>query len=527
MSDGPWTDLNAVTPGQNEVAADICIVGAGAAGIYLATQMARRGRSVVLVEAGPKTGVNATTVGFDAVFGGDPYPGATAGRFFGLGGSTTRWGGVLVPHSPADLRTADPSAAVWSHIVGVVRDEAAGVLRTLGYRDGPDFEEFARNSLGASAQDLAGFGLSVQSGLYLPFRRKNLVGLLRQKSGQSRTRVFFNAVAKDWEIQTGVDGAAHLARLRVVSRNGNSLWISAGRFVICAGAIESARILLEMQAAYSQPVLRAAARPGCYLADHLSLPIADVVVEDLERIVGLFAPRFQGAWLRSFRFVEAAPPPGAPRCFAHFIFDNASRGFELAKSLLGALQQRCLPRVNRADLTAGLSNLVMLAYGRLVTSRLYIPPETPAHLQLDMEQFPVRENRVMLDDRTDDYGRRMARIDWRITEQDMVAMASTAKRFLGLWPGAPAGLPGLEPRSIVGVDGHAGDKPYDAYHPVGTCRMGDDEEAVVDTDLQVWGVDNLWLVSTGVLPSAGTANPTFTLLCLAQRLAERLQGAVR
>jgi choline dehydrogenase-like flavoprotein len=50
--------------------------------------------------------------------------------------------------------------------------------------------------------------------------------------------------------------------------------------------------------------------------------------------------------------------------------------------------------------------------------------------------------------------------------------------------------------------------------------MGEDAEAVVDRNLKVWGVQNLWVVSTGVLPSAGTANPTFSMLCLAQQLAE-------
>jgi choline dehydrogenase-like flavoprotein len=53
--------------------------------------------------------------------------------------------------------------------------------------------------------------------------------------------------------------------------------------------------------------------------------------------------------------------------------------------------------------------------------------------------------------------------------------------------------------------------------------MGDDAEAVVDHNLKVWGVENLWVISTGVLPSAGTANPTFTMLCLTHALAEHLQ----
>ena len=64
--------------------------------------------------------------------------------------------------------------------------------------------------------------------------------------------------------------------------------------------------------------------------------------------------------------------------------------------------------------------------------------------------------------------------------------------------------------------------PHDAYHPVGTLRFGQDREAVVDKNLKVWGLNNLWAVSTGVLPSAGSANPTFTMLCLADKLVDEL-----
>ena len=139
-------------------------------------------------------------------------------------------------------------------------------------------------------------------------------------------------------------------------------------------------------------------------------------------------------------------------------------------------------------------------------------------MQLDIEQIPVRENGIKLGDELDRYGRRIAKIHWRIDERDFENIRLTAKRFLEKWPGGTSSLPTLLPR----LNGCDAKKPHDAYHPVGTCRMGSDTEAVVDGNLKVWGLENLWVVSTGVLPSAGTANPTFTMLCLAERLAEQL-----
>jgi choline dehydrogenase-like flavoprotein len=59
------------------------------------------------------------------------------------------------------------------------------------------------------------------------------------------------------------------------------------------------------------------------------------------------------------------------------------------------------------------------------------------------------------------------------------------------------------------------DNPYDVYHPCGTTPRGSrPSQGVLDEDLSVHQIANLWACSTAVLPSAGTANPTFSLLCL-------------
>jgi choline dehydrogenase-like flavoprotein len=519
MSGASWVDLAATSVRRTEVETDICVIGAGAAGIYLSHQLAQRGYSVVLIEAGPATCVDSSAVGFDAVHAGDFYPGATAGRFFGMGGSTSRWGGLLVPHTANDLRDGGAAAEMWAHIVRIVVAKTPEVLRQLGYRHGPDFESVAERVLGPAGDVLRATGIHSLAGLYLPFRRKNLVGLLKGSFTHAAVpRVFFNAVAKSWILDADQSNEARVTTVVAVSRTHNELAVSAGRFVIAAGAIECARILLEIDESGAQSVLRPTAATGCYLADHLSAPIAEVALESLDLAVRLFAPRFSGGWMRSLRFLEGNPPRDAPRAFAHFGFSNASRGFALAKEVLGAVQARRIPSTTAASVAAGLGDLLRLSYRRFVDSVLYIPPGTPVHLQLDMEQAAARNNHVSLADDKDSYGRRMASIHWQVSEIDMAEMTETAGRFLAKWPGAKAGLPRLQPR-LIGSDGT---KPYDAYHPVGTCRMGEDAEAVVDYDLKVWGFQNLWVASTGVLPSAGTANPTFSMLCLTHRLAEHL-----
>ena len=167
---------------------------------------------------------------------------------------------------------------------------------------------------------------------------------------------------------------------------------------------------------------------------------------------------------------------------------------------------------------AGGAGFFAFAYSRYIRSDLFIPLGTSVSLQLDIEQVPMISNAVSLTDKIDRYGRPITKINWRVNDIDYNNIQQTSTNILKKWSKMQNGMPKLIPTII---DGN-GSKPYDAYHPVGTCRLGIDKGAVVDTDLRVRGINNLWVLSTGVLPSAGTANPTLTMLCLGDELADRL-----
>lgn len=477
------------------------------------------GKTVVLLEAGPFGSVDASSLDFDCSHEESHYSGATTGRYFGLGGSTTRWGGVLVPHTSHDLREADRFGEAWTAIVGAVSENAQAVLERLGYSRGPDFADFARKSLGAVRNRLNSAGFEVIAGLMMPFRRRNLAGLLEDDySGSANLRVYVNAVVTSWRCGRGSSRNGRVVSVTARTRNGNEIVVEGSRFVIAAGAIESTRILLEMNEAAPQPMLRSASSVGFCLADHLSAPIAELSLADRSDAVKLFSPRFSGTWVRGFRFIETDPPANAPRAFAHFVFAGLGKGFDLVKELLGALQRRQRPHVALATLPGSAGELIRLAWTRATKSALYVPTDADVRLHVDVEQEPVRSNRVRLSSERDAYGRRRISIAWKVSDSDLARLSETARRIVARWPARKNGLPGITPIAVEA----SGVAPHDAYHPVGTCRMGVDSEAVVDPDLRVWGMDNLWVTSTAVLPSAGTANPTFTLLCLTHRLANHL-----
>jgi choline dehydrogenase-like flavoprotein len=518
-------DLAAADGSPLELAADICIVGAGAAGALLARISADRGRSIVVLEAGPVVCASPSDVGFDASFTSSPYAGATRGRFFGLGGSTSHWGGLLAPHTALDFlppsgNTSDELDAAWKHVVEVVTNESAAVLALLGWRFGAARFSHDGMRLPTGVRDCFATSFTTFSSLYLPFRLKNLAWLLSQpRVTERRCHVVHHAVASTWQLERAADGKARIAAVEAVSTNGRRVTVRANHFVIAAGALESTRILLEINQAGGHSVLPSSAAVGCYLGDHLSVPIADVVTADRPLVVKAAAPRFTGAWMWGARIVERERPTDASRAFLHYIFEITSSGFMLAKEVLQSFQRGRLPAIGWHDGLRGAAGLYGLIHSRLIRSELHIPHGTPIRLQLDLEQCRTRNNCVRLADDTDRYGRRKLVIDWAIRDTDRTQIVATASRILGKWPVGP-GIPRLERRSLE----TKGLKPHDAYHPVGTCRMGTDPEAVVEHDLRVAGTSNLWVASTAVLPSAGTANPTFTLLCLAHDLGHRLSS---
>ena len=236
----------------------------------------------------------------------------------------------------------------------------------------------------------------------------------------------------------------------------------------------------------------------------------------------MFGPRFLRGRMRTLRLVEKSAA-GRPRAFFHWIFEHEYTGFSVARKVLAGIQLRRMPEVSLREIVSAASGIAALGWGRYVTKRLHIARGTRCHIQMDMEQRRSESNFVSLGTNTDRYGRPIPVIKWDVSEQDLRAMSAMAKEFISKWKQLPAEFPAIEPVQVEA----SGRKPHDAFHPVGTCCMGLEGSAVVSSELQVHGSSNLFVLSTAVFPTAGTANPTLSMLCLGEALAGLLTSKYR
>jgi choline dehydrogenase len=86
--------------------------------------------------------------------------------------------------------------------------------------------------------------------------------------------------------------------------------------------------------------------------------------------------------------------------------------------------------------------------------------------------------------------------------------------------------PGAEAQSDDALDNFIRRKVESAYHPCGTCRMGSDALAVVDTDCRVVGVQNLRVVDASIMPQATAGDLNGPTIMLAERAADIIRAKV-
>jgi choline dehydrogenase-like flavoprotein len=510
--------------------ADVCVVGSGAAGITVASALAHSSFSLVVLEAGGTTIEPAAQALYRSEIAGLEHGGIHELRFRVFGGTTTRWAGQALPLMDIDLqaRTWIPSSG-WPIARG---DLEPYYQRACELLEIPAFLPSGSNGEQSPIEYSPGFDPARMVALVSRFSPRPNFASSHGARLASRTNVRVVLRANVTELVT--DAAATcvaLARARGLS--GREIAVRAGVFVVCAGGIETPRILLASDRHAPGGVGNGNDLVGRCFQDHPGVEVGPIRGGDRRRTRKVFRPRrIRGVRYQPlFRVSERLQREEALLNMGGAALYPMSRSLQAGKVAFRSLRERRLDAEARGAWREVVRNPfpTASAAGRyFVLRQPALDTSGVAVLTVGGEQAPNRDSRVYLSAQVDALGMRKLVLDWRLTTAEIRSWQRFAEVAAGELERCGYGSVELErfrlPEDPDDLSGIA----VDLGHHIGTTRMATDpSRGVVDRDCRVFGMANLYLASSSVFPTGGFSNPTLTIMALALRLADHVSGVIR
>ena len=517
-------------PANHRLECDVCIVGAGAAGISLALELADSPYTICLLEAGGETHEADTQTLLQGDMIGAVYPELQQTRLASLGGSTSLWAGWCRPLDPIDFDQRDWMAeSGWPFGIDELAPFYQHAHRLCGL--GPfDYDADAwEERIGATRLPLAPEHLSASMFHISPVHFGSHYKEVLARSAAIQT-VLHAIVLRLFASDDG----NRIGHVRASTLDGKGFDVVARTFVLTAGGIENARLLLLSGDSPERSVGNDRGLVGRYFMEHGFINAGSYMPLDASRSMAFHFPnrvRWRGhdctvrggfsvnaATLQHERMLNAAVF-FHPAYESHAVFDSPEvrAMLELREQLRGrAVPGGALKRLRTALRSPG--KLAVAACRKLaVQSGAQQRWRTRALFECE----PSRDNRVSLSSQRDALGRPQSRVEWRLSEMDLRSVRRTHEMLDQAL--RRAGLGHFESRLPDDAAWRAAVEG--GKHHMGTTRMhSDPSRGVVDAHCKVHDVENLYISGSSVFPTGGFANPTLTIVALAARLAAHLRS---
>ena len=532
---------------------DLCIVGSGPAGMTLVRELERSGLRICVLESGltrkTKRGDELRATRSEGIH----IKAESRERL--LGGASTTWAGLSSPYDAID--TGERSFLDHSEWP-VPRTELLSAYRVCSERYRfPSLETFEGGAFGGlrAKGDLAPDWQVLDEKVFLAAAEP-------QNFGREWRGIFEGEGADLWLDATVVElvsepGTRRIQSASIVTKSGTSHSLCAAKFVVATGGIENARLLLLSRSLCPEGLGNEHDQVGRFLMNHpksyfgvvrFARPVVDLpyyfgcMYKGYSGYAGLrIAPKLQlerglldsyvrlepmFSWTDS-QGVEALVllVKSSGSFFRFWKKQHSDKLVELRDysetgddSELQGATNSFLGGIGLAwKVLTDLPRVMKYLYYRLSKAK---PKIREARVRNFMEMEPYAENRVTLCEELDANGQRLASVRHACTERDRRSMIAIHEEFSKELERTGLGelhnpLTEQDPWPIA----------QDASHHMGTTRMGTEPlHSVVDANLKIHGVDNVWLAGGSVFPTSGCANPTMTLVALSVRLANHLSS---
>ena len=531
------------------IAGDICIIGAGIAGLTIAKEFMNTNKSVVVVESGdlkPDANPNKLISGKNI---GLPYYDINETRARAFGGTSHLWH-VDINREITGVRlrgmdSIDFEEKEWIPNSGwpISKKELDPFYERAHelFKIGPysykykDWVEQGDSSIHYHMQE------SNIHTTFFQFARKNVFykDYYHDFKNADNIRVFLNSTVL---IINTTESAGKVTSLSVLAHEEIKFSIEAKNYILAAGGLENPRLLLLSNRHAKNGLGNDHDLVGRFFMEHPHVWGY--------KNVGTYYPddpkRFNKNTIYNLHHRNGIPVLGYLSLNEDVIRQNKLLNLTLGirgktrKHPTGSIEairafRRILSCVKRRKfhenfkkqievVNSDWNKAIYETFRRLVNGDVekwnrYGLVESGININLMAEQSPNPHSRVMLADRVDKFGQKKIALNWQLTELDLISMRKSLEIFnkefqkkklgkidINLESGAP-------PKALKG-----------GYHHMGTTRMHENPRyGVVDKNCRLHGTDNLYVAGSSVFPTCGYANPTLTIAALSVRLADYLK----
>jgi len=506
--------------------ADVCIVGAGAAGGVLAHELAKAGLKVVVIEAGPfwnpqtdfaSDELATRNLAWEAtrlVDGADPLRLGHNNSGRGVGGGTVHFTGVFLRFHESDFKTRS--------VDGVGEDWP------IAYEDLAPYYDKIEREIAVSGPKHYPWGPF--RGPY-PYPVREPISANAQLFREACEKLGMESVVAPLAILSApFDGRPPCINRGFCNQGCMPNAKYSGLIHHIPKAIEhGAEVLSDCMVTQ---VLTDGSRVTGVLFDHEGTTyqqtarvviLAGFVIETPRLLLHSATPHFPDGLANSSGWVGKAIIPhsshdvygllptevrlykGTPvmALTQHFYETDKRRGFARGYTLLA---HGARPVGMAAHIAAERADGRML-WGKQLREAM-LDYNYYARVTLVGEVLPNPDNRVTLADSKDEYGMPLAKVTFSYGENDRKLIEHAVEQMN---------------RIIEAMGGTTAHVVSDTAHLMGGCRMGDDPAtSVVDSYGRCHDIPNLYIAGASVFVTSGGGNPTNTVMALAARTAEHL-----
>jgi choline dehydrogenase-like flavoprotein len=500
-------------PDQSVIEGDVCIVGAGAAGISIALDWVNSNSKVILLESGGFSYEDQVQDLYKGDNTGQKYYPLRASRLSYFGGTTGHWAGMCSPFDEIDFTrrewVPDSGWPINRKDLDAFYARAHQILKLGPYQYDLAYWRKQTEHLNAFPLDeniiwhkmwqISGVGSWSENGGMGTYYKD---AILQAKN------IYLYTHATVVDILTN-ENISMAQELTIKNFAGKTHTVKAKQFILAGGAIQNARMLLAANSQAPQGLGNNYGNVGRYFMEHLEMDTAQL---------WLLQPFETDLFTWGKLWCELAITPKVQKV------NQILNGTVSQYPLFWTFHSK--PRIEtfqNEDPRKSIDNVVRsLDEARKKGKQENTGSTKRAYgLQTRLEQAPNPDSRITIGSEKDELGVPRANLHWRLTDLDKRSI-----RRINQIIGQEMGRAGIGRVKLTESLRDENDYTWPTgtnggWHHMGTTRMSDNPtKGVVDSNCEVHGIYNLHIAGASCYPTSGAVNPTLTLVALSLRLSD-------